>query len=415
MSATRWVLLIAAVALIAGAVYWQKRKPDAAADAAKGPPARIVPVVAARVERRDVPVYLEGLGNAQASRTVTVKAQVDGRLDAVLFREGQEVKKGMQLAQIDPRPFQIQQHQAEGALARDNATLQAAKLNLKRYQDLLALQLISQQQVDDQSAVVGQLEGSVRVDEAAVSSARLNLDYARILAPIDGMAGLRLIDQGNVVRASDQGGLVVLAALDPIAVVFSLPQDELAQIAGAFAGSELPVEAWSRDGSTKLGTGKLALIDNQINSSTATLKLKALFDNPRRALWPSQFIKARLLVATRKDALVVPATAVQRGPEGPFAWVINGDTVSPRPIEVEKVHGDTALLVSVQGKGLQAGELVVIEGQSQLKPGAKVSSRIAGQAAPPGPGKGRGAGSGLGQRPQEGRILGAAGAAGAAP
>lgn len=400
MSTTRWVLLACAIAG-AGAVYWvQKRKPEAAAEAAKGPPARVVPVVAARVERRDVPVYLEGLGNAQASRTVTVRAQVDGRLDAVLFREGQEVKKGMQLAQIDPRPFQIQLHQAEGALARDHASLQAAKLNLKRYQDLVGKQLVAQQQADDQAAVVGQLEGSVRIDEAAVQGATLNLDYAKILAPIEGMAGLRLIDQGNVVRASDQSGLVVLAALDPIAVVFSLPQDELAQVSGALAGAELPVEAWSRDGSTKLATGKLALIDNQINSATATLKLKALFANPQRTLWPSQFIKARLLVATRKDALTVPATAVQRGPEGTFAWVIKDEAVSPRPIEVEKILGDTALLVAAPGKGLEADELVVIEGQSQLKPGAKVSSRLAGQAAPAQ--KGRGSGRG---RQQEGGAI----------
>jgi multidrug efflux system membrane fusion protein len=402
MSTTRWVLLLCAVAG-AGAFYvWQKKKPDAAAEAAKGPPARIVPVVAANVERRDVPIYLEGLGNAQASRTVTVRAQVDGRLDAVLFREGQEVKKGMQLAQIDPRPFQIQLHQAEGALARDAASLQAAKLNLKRYQELVGKELVARQQVDDQAAVVGQLEGSVRVDEAAVQSARLNLDYAKILAPIDGMAGIRQVDQGNVVRAADQTGLVVLASLDPIAVVFSLPQDELVQVSGALAGAELPVEAWSRDGSAKLATGKLLLLDNQINSSTATLKLKALFANPQRTLWPSQFIKARLLVATRKDALTVPATAVQRGPDGTFAWVIKDEAVTPRPIEVEKILGDTALLVSAPGKGLEAGEQVVIEGQSQLKPGAKVSMRLAGQPSPGGKGKGSGKG-----RPQEGGALGA--------
>ena len=400
MSTTRRVLLACAI-VGAGAVYWvQKNKPDAAAEAAKGAPARVVPVVAAKVERRDVPVYLEGLGNAQASRSVTVKAQVDGRLDAVLFREGQEVKKGMQLAQIDPRPFQIQLHQAEGALARDNASLQAAKLNLKRYQQLVGKELVAQQQADDQAAVVGQLEGSVRIDEAAVQSARLNLDYAKILAPIDGMTGLRLIDQGNVVRASDQTGLVVLAALDPIAVVFSLPQDELVQVSGALAGAGLPVEAWSRDGATRLATGRLALIDNQINAATATLKLKALFANPQRTLWPSQFVKARLLVATRKDALTVPATAVQRGPNGTFAWVIKDGAVTPRPIEVEKILGETALLVTAKGRGLEAGEQVVIEGQSQLKPGAKVSSRLAGQAVPAQQGKGSGRG-----RPQEGGAI----------
>ena len=400
MSKTRWILVLVAVLGAAGFFFWKRRAAATEAGvAAKGPPARVVPVVAATVQKRDMPLYLEGLGNAVASRTVTVRTQVDGRLDSVLFREGQEVKKGTPLAQIDPRPFQIQLHQAEGALARDNATLTAARLDLQRYQDLVTKKLVAQQQVDGQAALVGQLEGGVRVDQAAIESARLNLDYARVVSPLDGVTGVRLVDAGNLVRASDPTGLVVVAALDPIAVVFTLPQDELAQVSGALSGAELPVEAWSRDGAVKMATGKLALIDNQINQNTATLKLKALVPNPLRTLWPNQFVKARLLVSTRKDALVVPATAVQRGPTGTFAWVIaENSTVSARPIEVERLQADFALIA----KGLEAGETVVIEGQGQLRPGAQVAPRVTGQ--PPGAAKK----PGVQARGQEGRALGSA-------
>ena len=400
MSKTRWVLVLVAVLGAGGVVAWRRRAASsAAAEAAKGPPARIVPVVGATVQKRDMPLYLEGLGNAVASRTVTVRAQVDGRLEQVLFREGQEVRKGTPLAQIDPRPFQIQLHQAEGALARDQALLTAARLDLQRTSELVAMKLVAQQQADAQGALVGQLEGSIRIDRAAIESARLNLDFARVVSPLDGITGVRLIDAGNVVRAADPTGLVVVAALDPIAVVFTLPQDELAQVSGALRGAELPVEAWSRDGAVKIATGKLALIDNQINQNTATIKLKALIPNPLHTLWPNQFVKARLLVSTRKDALVVPATAVQRGPAGTFAWVIGeGSTVSARPIEVERLQADVALIA----KGLEAGETVVIEGQSQLRAGAQVAPRVTG------PGAGTARKPGAPARGQEGRALGSA-------
>lgn len=391
MSKTRWVLLALAL-LGVGAWVTLRKKPEAGAAAdGKGPAARAVPVVAAQVQRRDAPLYLEGLGNAVASQTVTVRPQVDGRLLSVSFREGQEVRKGAPLAQVDPRPFEIQLHQAQGAHARDTALLNAARLDLQRYTDLVARSLMSQAQVDAQAATVGQLEGSVRVDQAAIESARLNLDFARMVAPIDGLTGARLVDPGNVVRASDTAGLVVIAQLDPIAVIFTVPQDELAPILAAQGGGEVAVEAWSRDGTQKLATGRLALVDNQINQATATLRLKALFANPTRRLWPNQFVKARLLVSTRKDALVVPATAVQRGPEGTFAWVVGAeDKVAPRPIEVERLQADTAILT----KGLEAGETVVIEGHAQLRAGAKVAVRVAGQKQKQ-PGRG-----------QEGRAMG---------
>lgn len=341
---------------------------------------RVVPVIATQVERRDVPVFLEGLGNVVAFKTVAVRPQVDGRLEKVLFREGQAVKQGEVLAQIDPRPYLIQLHQAQGAHARDSAQLKAVQLNLERYKDLRARKLIAQQQVDDQSAQVGQLEGAVRIDQAAIESARLNLDYARILAPIDGVTGIRQVDPGNLVRASDPTGIVVITQLDPISMVFTLPEDELPRIAPQLSRGELPVEAWSRDGRTRLAVGKLGLVDNQINAATATVRLKAIFDNPQHLLWPNQFIKARLQLTTRKDALVVPSTVVQRGAEGAYAYVINQDqTVAPRAVEIELAQGDQTLI----SKGLAEGEQVVVDGQAQLRAGAKVLPRPLAAQKPP--------------------------------
>jgi len=263
----------------------------------------------------------------------------------VLFREGQQLKKGDLLARIDPRPFQNQLAQAQGALARDKAQLEAAKVNLDRYRQLAAKKLIPQQQADDQAAMVGQLEGAVQVDVAAIASAKLNLDYASIRSPIDGVTGVRVVDPGNLVHAADANGLVVITQLDPIAVLFSLPQDELPDVMREQQAAVLTVEAWSRDGSQKLATGQLAVVDNQINAATATLRLKAVFSNPQKLLWPNQFVKARLLLTTRKDALVVPATVPQRGPDGLFAYVVQQDqTVQPRNIEIEHTEGDVTIV-----------------------------------------------------------------------
>lgn len=369
--------------------------------------ARVVPVAAAPVERRDVPIFLEGLGSVVAYKTVAVRPQVDGRLDQVLFREGQAVHKGDVLAQIDPRPFSIQLHQAEGSLARDKAQLDAARLNLKRYQELRARKLIAQQQVDDQAAQAGQLEGAVRIDEAAMESARLNLAYARIVSPIDGVTGVRQVDPGNLVHGSDAAGIVVITQLDPISLLFNLPEDELPRIAPQLLRGELPVEAWSRDGQTLLGTGKLDLVDNQINQTTATVRLKATFANPEHLLWPNQFIKARLRLTVRKDALVVPATAVQRGPDGTFAYVIQPDqTVVPRAVTVELTQDDLSLVA----KGLEAGEQVVVEGQGQLRAGARVQPRPAQPPQPRGPAAARGQeGQQPGAKGQEGQQPGARG------
>ena len=389
MKDRRIFLLAIAAALIAGVAWFvHSRTARQAAGAAREQAQaanRQVPVIEATVEKRDVPIFLDGLGNVLAFKTVTVRSQVDGRLDQVFFREGQAVHAGDLLARIDPRPFQNQLHQAEGALARDGAQLKAAQLNLERYRNLVAQKLIAQQQSDDQAALVGQLEGAVQVDRATIDVAKLNLDYAAIRSPIDGVTGVRIVDPGNLVRAADATGLVVLTQLDPIAVIFSLPQDELPRVMQQLAAGQLPVEAWSRDGAQKLATGRLALIDNQINAATATLRLKAVFPNPQRQLWPNQFVKARLLLTTRKDALVVPATVPQRGPEGTYAYVIQPDeTVQPRPIEVEITEGDLAVI----SRGLAEGEKVVADGQSQLRAGSKIAPRPAGQQHPPREGEG---------------------------
>ncbi len=326
---------------------------------------KAIPVLAAEVVARDIPIYLEGLGNVTAFQTVTVHTQVDGRLDKVLFREGQEVKKGEQIAQVDPRPYQIQLHQAEGALAKDEATLKDAEVTLERDIDLVQKKLAAQQTVDDERAVADGAKGSIEIDKANIDSAKLNLDYARISSPIDGVTGIRQVDQGNIIHAADANGIVIITQLDPIAVYFTLPEDDLVRVNRELKKAPLDVDAYSRDGSAKLASGKLALVDNEINQATATLKLKAVFSNPDRTLWPNQFVKIRLLLNIRSNALVVPASVVQRGPQGTFAYVILADdTVDMRPIEIDSQAGDLVIIA----KGLQAGERVVADGQSLLRP-----------------------------------------------
>ena len=383
MRVRRIVLVVVAVVAVAAVgifVYRRTSQKQAGAqrDQAAQAAGRAVPAVVATVQRRDVPIYLDGLGNVTAFKTVTVRCQVDGRLDQVLFKEGEPVKAGELLARIDPRPFQNQLQQALGALERDRAQLEGARRNFERYRQLAAKKLIPQQQADDQAAVVGQFEGAVRVDQATIEVARLNLDYANIKSPLDGVTGVRIVDPGNLVRASDPNGLVVITQMDPIAVLFSLPQDELPRVMQELQRGLLSVEAWNRDGAQKLATGQLALVDNQINAATATMRLKAVFPNPQRLLWPNQFVKARLLLTVRKDAVVVPSTVPQRGPEGIFAYVVQPDqTVQPRNIEVEHTEGDIAIIA----KGLAEGEQVVADGQNQLRAGSKVIPRPSGQPA----------------------------------
>lgn len=379
MTKPRWTLLAAALIVLAS-VAMVVRSRSAARGAQAPDPAgqRAIPVTVVAAARRDVPVYLEGLGSVVALQTVTVRPQVDGRLESVAFREGQAVRKGQVLAQIDPRAFQAQLHQAEGALARDEAQLKNAQLNVARDRPLVAQNLIAQQQLDADTAAAGQLEGTVLIDRAAIEMARLNLDYTRVTSPTDGVTGIRQVDAGNVIHASDPNGIVVVAQLDVVAVIFSLPQDQLGPVAAQLALGPLQVDVFNRDGVTLLGTGRLEVIDNAINAATSTARLKAILPNPRHVLWPNQFVNARLRLETRSGALVVPSMAVQRGPNGTFVYVAGADgTAALRPLAIGLTLGDLALVAT----GLAEGERVVVEGQNQLRPGAKIAPREAGAGA----------------------------------
>jgi multidrug efflux system membrane fusion protein len=359
---------------------------------------RVIPVVAIAAAVHDVPIYLDGLGTVTAYKTVNIHAQVSGRLERVSFVEGQRVKTGEVLAQVDPRPFAIALHQAEAARARDEAQLAGAKRNLERFEGVGAQRLIPQQQVDDQRALVDQLTGTVAADKAQIENARLQLDYARITSPIDGVTGVRLIDPGNLVSTTDANGIVVVTQMDPIAVLFTLPQDALPDVSREQAKGALKVEARSRDGGQLLGTGELGLVDNLINTGTATMRLKAIFPNPDRLLWPNQFVKARLQLMVRKDALVIPAVAIQRGPQGVFVYVVGDDSrAALRPVTVERIEGESAIVA----KGLTSGEKVVTEGQNQLRPGARVQPRapVESGTGPSEPQRGAGSGERSRRRP----------------
>jgi multidrug efflux system membrane fusion protein len=371
-------ILIVLLVLAIGGTAWavrerQRAATNAVATAASSANSRIIPVITTRVAQRDVPIWLEGLGNVSAFYTVNVRTQVDGRIDKVLFIEGQHVKKGDVLVQIDPRPFAIQLESAQAALARDTANLKNARVNLERYKTLAQQNLIAVQQLTDQQASVDQLEAMVRSDQAQIDTARLNLDYAQVKSPIDGVTGVRLVDPGNVVHPGDANGLVVVAQIDPIAIFFTLPEDDLPAIRGAMATAPPVVEARSRDGDKTLGSGALAVIDNAINQATATIRLKAVFANAQQLLWPNQFVKARLQLDTRRGAIVVPVVAVQHGPQGTFVYLAGNDsTAIVRPVIVDATQGDLAIVAS----GVAPGEQVVIEGQAQLRPGARVATRM---------------------------------------
>jgi multidrug efflux system membrane fusion protein len=344
------------------------------AGAAKGPgPA--IPVIVASAERRDVPVYLTGLGTITAFNTVTVRTRVDGQIVQVAFREGQEVNKGDLLLVIDPRPFEVQLSQAQASLARDQAQLADARLNLERDRDLLAQGILPQQQMDSQRALVQQLEASAQVDQSQIDNARLQLTYCRITAPVGGRVGLRLVDEGNVVRAADLNGLLVITQLEPITVLFTLPEDSLPAVARRMKDGSLPVEAYSRDDQTKLASGSLLTIDNQIDSSTGTGRLKAVFENRDRTLWPNQFVNVRLLLEVKKAQIVVPAAAVQRGSQGVFAYVVKPDkTIEVHLLTVGLTQGGIAAIDA----GLAPGDQVVTDGHEKVQAGSRVEPRAGG-------------------------------------
>jgi multidrug efflux system membrane fusion protein len=384
-----WTIAIIILLALAGAFVMHQRSQSKTAGATAGAGAgtegsarggrgaaggadRAIPVLVISATRRDVPITTEGLGSVVAYKTVNVRSQVDGRLDRVAFKEGQAVKRGDLLAQIDPRPFEIMLHTAEAALARDTAQLSGAELNLKRYEAVVAQRLIPQQQVDDQRALVDQLKGTIQSDQAQIENAKLQLIYARITSPIDGVTGIRLVDAGNLVHAADTTGIVVVTQLDPIAILFTLPQDELPRVVKSQAAGAPLVEALSQDGASVIGSGQLELVDNQINQNTATIRLKAIFPNPSHSLWPNQFVKTRLRLGTRKSALVVPSAAVQRGPQGTFVYVVTDEgKAQVKPVVVDMIEGADALI----SKGIDAGDKVVTEGQNQLRPDAKVTVR----------------------------------------
>jgi multidrug efflux system membrane fusion protein len=372
--ATRWVLGGVLVLGLAGATLFARHKKASsggAAPAGSAAEARPIPVVVTTATLRDVPVYLDGLGNAVPLVTVTVRPQVDGPLTAVSFQEGQAVKKGDLLARIDPRPFTIALHQAQAALARDQAQEKNAQLNLTRYTALHDQGLATQEQLDDQRAQAEQFAGTTKSDEAQIENAQLQLAYTEVRSPVDGVTGVRQVDQGNVVHAADPNGIVVVTQLDPMTIIFTLPQDDLPQINKQIAAG-LNIEAYSRDGDQLLGKGKLTLIDNQVNATTATVRLKGTVPNPDKALWPNEFVRARLVLAVRSQVLAIPAPAVQRGPQGTFVYIVQPDlTAALRTVQVDTVQEQWAIIKG----GIQTGDKVVVEGQNQLRPGAKVALR----------------------------------------
>lgn len=333
---------------------------------------RSVSVAVAPVQKQDVPVYLSGLGSVTAFNTANIKSRIDGQIMKVNFREGQDVHQGELLIEIDARPYEVQLQQMQAQLFKDEATLRDARLNLERYTSLIPSGSIAQQQVDTQKALVDQLDGTVRNDQAQINSAKLNIIYCHITAPFDGRVGLRQVDPGNIVHASDANPMLILTQLRPIAVIFTLPEDVLPNVAQHMRASTLEVDAFSRDDQTKLATGKLVTIDNQIDPTTGTAKLKAVFDNKDNKLWPNQFVNADLLLETRKNSTVVPTAAILRGPQGTFVYTVNPDkTVQDRKVAISLTQGDTTVIA----EGVNPGDTVVTDGQDKLQTGSHIEPR----------------------------------------
>ncbi len=372
----KWAALLVLVVLAVGGYGLfvrtsraDRSSPGPGAPGAAG--ARPVPVVSAPARVRDVGVYITGLGSVTPLNTVTIRTRVDGQLMSVPFQEGQLVNSGDLLAEIDPRPFQAQLTQFQGQLARDQALLDNARVDLERYRMLAAKDAIPRQQLDTQQSLVHQLEGAVTNDKGLIDGTRVQLDYCRITSPIGGRVGLRLVDPGNIVHASDASGIVVVTQLQPIAVVFTIPEDNIpAVLARLGHGASLPVEAYDREQQRKLSTGSLLTIDNQVDPTTGTVKLKATFPNTDNRLFSSQFVNARLLLDVERHATVVPAAAVQRGAQGALVYVVKTDqTVTARKVTVGVADGDDVTITT----GLAAGEQVVVDGADRLRDGTAVT------------------------------------------
>ncbi|UQY42884.1 MdtA/MuxA family multidrug efflux RND transporter periplasmic adaptor subunit [Erwinia sp. PK3-005] len=388
-SNTKKILLLILIALVAvaGYFFWPKGDGDGATSSSqqqqRGKGGRrnmpLAPVQAATAQTQSVPQYFSGLGTVTAANTVTVRSRVDGQLMAIHFQEGQQVEAGQLLAEIDPRPYQVALAQAQGQLARDKATLANAQRDLARYQKLAQTHLVSQQELDTQRSLVSETQGTIKADEASVASAELNLTYSRITAPIAGRVGLKQVDIGNYITSGDTTGLVVLTQTHPIDVLFSLPENTIQAILQAQkAGQPLLVEAWDRSNSTLLTQGDLLSLDNQIDTTTGTIKLKARFSNEDDRLFPNQFVNARLKVDTLHDAVVIPVAALQMGSEGNFVWVVNSENkVSKKSVKAGLQDSEKVVISA----GLNAGERVVTDGLDRLTEGAAVDV-VAPQSTP---------------------------------
>jgi multidrug efflux system membrane fusion protein len=401
-SGSKWWLWIVVLVIVAALGFWYYRGTKANTEAqgpanaagggqgsgkggrqGQGGGAMVVPVVVATAARGDLPVYFNGLGTVTAFNTVTVRSRVDGQIVKINFTEGQTVHQGDALVEIDPRPYQVQLEQAEGQLAKDQAQLRDVQVDYERYQLLFKEGVIPKQQVDTQQAQVGQFEGAIKADQGTIDSAKLQIVYSHVTAPITGRVGLRLVDMGNIVHATDTNGLLVITQLQPIAVIFSLPQDQLSQVMSKLSGKQLPVEAYDRDDITKIATGKLLTIDNQIDTTTGTYKLKSVFDNEKNNLFPNQFVNIHLLVDTQHNVTVVPTPAIQRGPQGTYVYLVQKDnTVKIEPVTVALSSGNSVGISA----GLQPGDTVVTDGQDKLQDGSKVEAHAAtgGSANPQG-------------------------------
>jgi multidrug efflux system membrane fusion protein len=390
-----WLWLLVLV-LIAGGVtaYVMRSRATPGASRAQGPGAGVpaaVSVGVSQVVKQDVPFYLTGLGSVTAFYTVVVHSRVDGQIMKVYFEEGQSVHAGDPLVDIDPRPFQVALDQAQGQLAKDMATQANARLDLGRYRRLWEEGVIPRQQLDAQESTVGQYDGTIQSDKAQIDNEKLQLTYAHVTAPIEGRVGLRLVDPGNIVHASDANGMLVITQVRPISVVFTLPEDNLPQVVSEMRNKSLQVEAYNRDDNTKLADGKLQTIDNAIDQTTGTIKLKAVFPNQDLSLWPNQFVNVRLLLSVRTNAMVIPSAAIQNGAQGSFVYVVNpGDTAGVRPVQVDFSEGN----ISVIRQGLSAGEQVVVDGQDKLQSGSKVAPHPSSLNVKPNPPSGATAGRG---------------------